>query len=232
MVKIGNLNRIFQDGSNKVHVLKNINLEVSKDECVILKGISGSGKTTLLSIIAGLDRQSNGKLLVDGEPIAKLPDQHLSDFRAKRIGMVFQHFNLMEHLNVYENVIVPLVPMGIDQNEAKQRATRAMELANISHKEQMNASKLSGGEKQRVAIARALVADPDLILCDEPTANLDHANSLKFIEIIRHLHEIGKTIIIATHDPIFELLGFEHTIVPMTDGKIVLSDKKPENEEK
>ena len=221
MIKIENLNRVFQDGSDEIKVLRDINLDVAKGECVILKGISGSGKTTLLSIIAGLDRPSSGKLFVDGEPIAKLPDEHLSAFRAKRIGMVFQHFNLLEHLSVYENVIVPLVPTGITMDEARHKAEEAMKLANISHKSQMESSRLSGGEKQRVAISRALVADPDLILCDEPTANLDRANSLKFIEIIRHLHEIGKTVIIATHDPLFDGLDFEHIVVPMEEGEIV-----------
>jgi len=224
MIKIENLNRIFQDGNDEINVLKGIDLDVAKGECVILKGISGSGKTTLLSIIAGLDRPSSGKLLVDGEPIAKLPDEHLSAFRAKRIGMVFQHFNLLEHLSVYENVIVPLVPTDISKDEAKQKAEEAMKLANISHKAQMESSRLSGGEKQRVAIARALVADPDLILCDEPTANLDRANSLKFIEIIKHLHEMGKTIIIATHDPLFDALEFDHRVVPMEAGEIISAE--------
>jgi len=221
MIEIEGLNRYFQSGDTQFHVLKDIALHVDEGECVVLQGVSGSGKTTLLSIMAGLDRPSSGKLLVAGEAIAKLPDMHISAFRAQQIGMIFQHFNLMEHLSAAQNVMIPLIPSGIGTEEAQTMTVQAMRLANISHKSEMPTGRLSGGEKQRVAIARALVADPAVILCDEPTANLDRANSLKFIEIIQQLHALGKTIVIATHDPLFEGLDFPHRIVPMEDGKIV-----------
>jgi len=221
MIEIEGLNRSFGDGDSKVDVLKDINLEVGRGECIILKGVSGSGKTTLLSIIAGLDRPSSGKVIVDGEAIAKLPDMHISEFRAKKIGMIFQNFNLIEHLSAAENVMIPLIPSGLDMDEVTDMTNKAMELANISHKADTMASRLSGGEKQRVAIARALVADPMVILCDEPTANLDRANSLQFIETMKELHELGKTIVIATHDPLFDNLDFANRVIPMEDGKIV-----------
>ncbi len=225
MISIENLNRYFKSGDTSFHVLKDINLEVLEGECVVLRGVSGSGKTTLLSIMAGLDRPSSGKLLVDGESIAKLPDLHISAFRAKKIGIIFQHFNLLEHLSASENVMIPLIPSELNMTEVAQRVKRSLEIANISHKATRPAGRLSGGEKQRVAIARALVADPSVILCDEPTANLDRDNSLKFIDILKDLHNMGKTIIVATHDPLFDNLSFASRIVPMQDGSIVSKEQ-------
>lgn len=224
MIQIEDLNRTFQTGDTQFHVLKTINLSVAEGECVVLKGVSGSGKTTLLSIMAGLDKPTSGKVIVDGEAIAKLPDRHISSFRAKKIGMIFQHYNLLEHLSASQNVMIPLIPMGLDLETVEAMTHKAMTLANIDHKAAQSAARLSGGEKQRVAIARALVADPAVILCDEPTANLDRANSLKFIEIMEQLHTLGKTIVIATHDPLFEGLDFAHRVVPMEDGCLVNHD--------
>lgn len=221
MIQIENLYRTFHHGSNEVPVLKDINLTIQQGECVILKGVSGSGKTTLLSLIAGLDKPSAGKVLIESEPISKLPDLFASELRAKKIGMIFQHFNLFEHLSVNENVTLPLIPSGLKMKEIHEKVDKALNLANITHKKDIIASRLSGGEKQRTAIARALVADPNIILCDEPTANLDRDNSLLFIDILEALHRMGKTIVIATHDPLFDDLAFESTIVPMVDGKIV-----------
>jgi putative ABC transport system ATP-binding protein len=221
MIQIENLYRTFHHGSNKVPVLKDINLTVHRGECIILKGVSGSGKTTLLSLIAGLDKPSAGKVLIEGEPISKLPDLFASELRAKKIGMIFQHFNLFEHLSVNENVTIPLIPSGLTMKDIHQKVNDALTVANIIHKQDILASRLSGGEKQRTAIARALVADPNIILCDEPTANLDRDNSLLFIDMLEKLHRMGKTIVIATHDPLFDNLAFESTTVPMVDGKIV-----------
>jgi len=216
MIVIENLYKKF----GEVTILNNINLHIKQGETVILKGVSGSGKTTLLSIMAGLDKPSSGKILIDAEPISKLPDAFASKLRAKKIGMIFQHFNLFEHLSVEENVMIPLVPSGLKQNVIREKVKNALDLANISHKKSMLASRLSGGEKQRTAIARALVANPNIILCDEPTANLDKENSLMFIEILKELHGQGKTIVVATHDPLFEYLSFENKVIPMVDGAI------------
>lgn len=221
MIQIENLYRTFHHANNEVAVLKEINLNIHQGACVVLKGVSGSGKTTLLSLIAGLDKPSSGKVLIDGDPISKLPDFFASELRAKKIGMIFQHFNLFEHLSVNENVTIPLIPSGLTMKEINEKVYKALKVANIIHKKETLSSRLSGGEKQRTAIARALVADPNIILCDEPTANLDKDNSLLFIEILEKLHGMGKTIVIATHDPLFDCLSFESTIVPMLDGKIV-----------
>jgi len=221
MIQIENLNRTFEHAGNEVKVLQSINLNIAEGECVVLKGVSGSGKTTLLSLMAGLDKPSSGKVLIEREPISKLPDAFASELRAKKIGMIFQHFNLLEHLSVSENVTIPLIPSGLKMKEIHEKVNHALKLANIMHKKESLASTLSGGEKQRTAIARALVANPDIILCDEPTANLDRDNSLLFIEILKVLHGMGKTIVIATHDPLFDTLDFESTVIPMVDGKIV-----------
>jgi putative ABC transport system ATP-binding protein len=221
IIVIKDLNKSFDNGDTLTPVLKNINLNIDIAECIVLKGVSGSGKTTLLSMIAGMDRPSSGMVLVDGESISKLPDLHISHFRAKKIGMIFQHFNLFEHLTASENVMIPLIPAGLGMKEIKSRIRTSLKLANISHKAESPAGRLSGGEKQRVAIARALASDPEIILCDEPTANLDRENSLKFIEILNQLHVMGKTIVVATHDPLFDVLPFESRIVPMEDGSLV-----------
>lgn len=216
MIKIDNLYKKF----NRVEVLKDINLHIKSGETVVLKGVSGSGKTTLLSLIGGLDRPSQGGLLIDNEPIHKLPDSFASKLRASKIGMVFQHFNLLEHLSVAENVMIPLIPTDLKLDKIKKRVDEVLELTNIAHKKDTLASRLSGGEKQRTAIARALVANPQIILCDEPTANLDRANSLLFIETLQQLHQQGKTIVVATHDPLFDNLPFSSKVVPMVDGAI------------
>ncbi len=220
MIRVENLSKSFYHQQDESKILIDINLHIKRGECIILKGISGSGKTTLLSIIAGLDRPSKGKVLIDDEPISKLPDIFASKIRAKKIGMIFQHFNLFENLSVYENVTVPLIPSGLPLDDIYRAVDKSLKVANIYHKRSLVASRLSGGEKQRCAIARALVADPDIIVCDEPTANLDSQNSILFIETIKELHLMGKTIVIATHDPLFENLNFKSRIVPMFDGKI------------
>ena len=221
MVTIENLNKFYEIDGQKQYVLNTINLNIQKGECIILKGVSGSGKTTLLSIIAGLDKPSRGKVLVDSEPISKLPDIHLSAFRAQKIGIVFQNFNLLDGVTLLDNAMVPLIANRVGLKEAKQKALDALKVANIEHKANKNTSELSGGEKQRGAIARALVANPNLILCDEPTANLDIANSLSFIQTLKELHHMGKTIIVATHDSLFEELDFKHRVVEISQGLLV-----------
>ncbi len=221
MICIEGVNKVFNEGTAQAfEALKSIDFNVARGETVILSGVSGSGKSTLLSLIAALDKPSSGKIVVDGELISKLPDLHASAYRAKSIGFIFQHFNLLESLSVEENVIAPLINSGLDIVTIKQMAVKSMKHSTILHKASQQVKELSGGEKQRCAIARALVHEPELIICDEPTANLDRANSLKFIEILNSLHKLGKTVIVATHDPLFETLPFVSKIVYMEDGVI------------
>ena len=222
MIEIQSLNKIFNENkSNEFHALKDINLQIKDKSCVILKGVSGSGKSTLLSIIATLMKPSNGTIKVNENIISKLPDLHASTFRAKHIGFVFQNYNLFNSFNVYENIAMATTTLNLNSNEIKENVNKAMKIANIIHKENQTVSNLSGGEKQRVAIARAIVNNPELIVCDEPTANLDKENSLNFLKMIKELKTLGKTIVIATHDPIFDELDFVDEIYHMEDGKIV-----------
>jgi putative ABC transport system ATP-binding protein len=221
MIKTNKLNKIFNQNSKKeFHALKDINIEIKASSCVILKGVSGSGKSTLLSILGALSKPSSGDVIINNDSIAKLPDLHSSAFRARNLGFIFQSYNLFNELNVEENISIPLVPLGFSQKEINEKVKIALELANIEHKKDETVSNLSGGEKQRTAIARALVNNPDIILCDEPTANLDNQNSLKFIEVMRKLKSLNKTIIIATHDPIFDNLDFVDDTINIKDGKI------------
>jgi putative ABC transport system ATP-binding protein len=221
MIDIEHVNKIYHEGKQHAfHALKEISLQIHSGETVILSGVSGSGKSTLLSLIAGLDKPTSGKIVVNHELISKLPDLHASAYRAKTVGVIFQHFNLLESLSVEENVMTPLIPSGLPYDIMMQRVEKSMEIASIAHKAKQQVNALSGGEKQRCAIARALVHEPMLILCDEPTANLDKANTLKFIEILSSLHQMGKTIVVATHDPLFEEIDFIDRVIHMQDGQI------------
>jgi putative ABC transport system ATP-binding protein len=221
LIEIRDLERFFTEGGRRLSVLRGLHLNVKEGECLVLQGISGSGKTTLLNLIAGIDRPDSGKILVGGEPVSKLSDRFLSAFRGRHVGMVFQHYHLIDHLSVSQNVAVPLTVSNMSLSEQRQRISRAMALANISHKADSPAATLSGGEKQRVAIARALAPDPEIILCDEPTANLDRANAEALIALFEQLHRMGKTVIIATHDPQFLSLSFVSRVVQMEQGEIV-----------
>ncbi|MCT7571658.1 ABC transporter ATP-binding protein [Aliarcobacter butzleri] len=221
MIKIKNLNKVFYENTNKeFYALKDINLNIKKSSCVVLKGVSGSGKSTLLSLIATLQKPTSGEIVVENESIAKLPDFHASNFRARKIGFIFQSFNLFNELSVKDNISLPLIPLGFSQKQIDEKVINTLKLANILYKKDELVSNLSGGEKQRCAIARALVNDCEIILCDEPTANLDYENSKNFIEILKDLKKLKKTIIIATHDPIFDNLDFVDSEILIKNGQI------------
>lgn len=221
MIEIKALNKIFYENTKKeFYALKNINLQINKASCILLKGLSGSGKSTLLSIIGSMQRPTSGAVYYEKEIISKLPDLLASTFRAKHIGFIFQNYNLFDELSVEENVSLPLFVLGLSFNQIEKKVIKALKDANIFDKKEELLRNLSGGEKQRCAIARAMVNDPEIILCDEPTASLDYDNSMIFINTIKELKTLGKTIVIATHDPIFFDLDFVDKIVELKNGMI------------
>lgn len=221
MIEIQNLNKKFSTNkTDYFHVLKNISLNIEDGELLVLKGISGSGKSTLLSIIAGMMKPTSGFVMVDGENIASLSDYHISSYRNSKVGFITQSFHLFDELSVEDNITVPLIITGLSNEQVNQQLLRVMNLCNISHKAKQKVSTLSGGEKQRTIIARALINEPKIIICDEPTANLDYHNSINFIEIVTQLKELNKTIIIATHDPIFDTLEAVDKMVFISDGSL------------
>ncbi len=208
-IVVENVTKIYnKDTSKEVVALKDISFEIKRGEVTLLMGASGSGKSTLLSLIAGFLKPTFGKVIVKGEVISKLPDNFATEFRRKNIGFIFQKFNLLEDLSVKENILLPLIPIDLDINKMQKRAKKVLKLFKIAHKENQKVSNLSGGEQQRCAIARAMINEPNIILADEPTANLDKNLSFEFMEILKDLKNMGKTIIIATHDSRFEDLEF------------------------
>lgn len=199
MIELKNVTKIFNENKpNEFIAVKDISFSVKKGEIFILNGVSGSGKTTVLSMIAGLYKPSVGEIIVKNESINKLSLKFMSLFRRENIGFIFQNFNLIPTLSVFENIILPALPCKI---LPLQRADELLDEFNLKNKKNELAKNLSGGEMQRVAIIRALINDADIILADEPTANLDAFLSQKFVEILKFLQNKGKTIVISTHDP-------------------------------
>ena len=222
MINIRGVSLVYNQGKqNEFCALKNINLDVNNGELVILKGVSGSGKSTLLSLIALLQKPTSGEILIDGTNIAKLPDAFCSEFRHKRLGLVFQNFNLIEGLSVYENLLAPFALTNFKANVREEMIKKALELANISHKRDENVSNLSGGERQRCAVARALSMDADIILADEPTANLDRQNARAFLSLLESFKALKKSVIVATHDSIFDELSATDRTLSLQNGEIV-----------
>ena len=222
MINIRGVSLVYNQGKqNEFCALKNINLDVNNGELVILKGVSGSGKSTLLSLIALLQKPTSGEILIDGTNIAKLPDAFCSEFRHKRLGLVFQNFNLIEGLSVYENLLAPFALTNFKANVREEMIKRALELANIAHKRDENVSNLSGGERQRCAVASALSMDDDIILADEPKANLDRQNARAFLSLLESFKALKKSVIVATHDSIFDELSATDRVVSLQNGEIV-----------
>jgi len=222
MINVRGVSLVYNQGKqNEFCALKNINLDVNNGELVILKGVSGSGKSTLLSLIALLQKPTSGEILIDGTNIAKLPDAFCSEFRHKRLGLVFQNFNLIEGLSVYENLLAPFALTNFKANVREEMIKKALNLANISHKRDENVSNLSGGERQRCAVARALSMDADIILADEPTANLDRQNARAFLGLLESFKALKKSVIVATHDSIFDELSATDRVISLQNGEIV-----------
>jgi len=207
--------------NNTITAIENISLHIKEGELVILKGVSGSGKSTILSLVASLTKPTTGEVIVDNQRVSKLPDNFASDYRQSTIGFIFQKYNLIHTLSVEDNILLPLVPTNPDEDEARAKLDRVLSQFNIKNKQHSIVRNLSGGEQQRVAISRALVNNPKVIIADEPTANLDEKLSKDFIDILQTLKLSGKTILVATHDPLFFDLDIVDRVIEIRAGKII-----------
>ena len=223
MISVRNLNKKYFIGTpNEIHVLNNVNLEIEDGEFVAIVGASGSGKSTLMNILGALDKPTTGEYVLDGQPVHEMSQNELSDIRGRKIGFVFQSFNLIARSNSVKNVELPMLYAGIPGRERTRRAKELLELVGMGDRMGHLPNELSGGQKQRVAIARSLVNDPSIILADEPTGALDSHTGKLVMDIFRKIHrEKKKTILLITHS--MELAEMSQRIITIQDG-LILSD--------
>ncbi len=221
IIKTRNLNKIFnKNGPNEVRAVQGATLDIRPGSASLFRGPSGSGKSTLLSMLGGLTRPSSGDLICLGENLSHWPEKFLTGFRRKHIGMIFQNFNLINNLSAYDNIATPLIPQAISIQSLRKRVERVAAIAQIEHRLHFKAATLSGGEQQRVAIARALISEPEILIADEPTAHLDSALSDEILDIFAVLKQNGKTILIATHDPVLNNHPLIDQIYCIKDGRL------------
>lgn len=219
MIRTKHLSKIFRTEEIQTLALNEVNIEVQKSEFVAVMGPSGCGKSTLLNIVGLLDNPSEGSYFFDGTDVAKFRESQRTNLRKGNIGFVFQSFNLIDELNVFENVELPLLYLKIGSRERKEMVTKVLERMNIAHRAKHFPQQLSGGQQQRVAIARAVVANPKLILADEPTGNLDSKNGLEVMNLLTQLNQKGTTIIMVTHS--LHDAGFAHRVINLFDGEVI-----------
>jgi putative ABC transport system ATP-binding protein len=202
LVSVDGVEKVFHRGSEDIHVLANLSLQVPAGEFLALMGPSGSGKSTLLNLIGGLDRASKGSVAIGGEQIDQMSDRQLAAWRARHVGLIFQFYNLLPVLNAERNVELPLLLTHLSKGDRKKHVATALAVVGLSHRAKHFPRTLSGGEQQRVGIARAIVTDPTILLCDEPTGDLDRKSGDEILSLLQALNrEHGKTIIMVTHDP-------------------------------
>jgi putative ABC transport system ATP-binding protein len=219
LIHLDSVSKIFYTEEVETHALSGIHLQITKGEYVSIAGPSGCGKSTLLSIIGLLDTPTEGKYTLNGTPVEDLRLGDRSRIRNREVGFIFQSFNLIGDLNVFENVELPLTYRGMPSAERKERVQKALERVGMSHRMKHYPSQLSGGQQQRVAVARALVGEPAVLLADEPTGNLDSKNGEAVMDLLRELHRAGATIVMVTHDPRFA--RYASRTINLFDGRIV-----------
>lgn len=220
IISIQNLTKIFGSGATAVTALDRVNLSVNTGEFVAIMGPSGCGKSTLLHLIGGLDRPSDGKVIIEGTSIAEMDDDRLTELRRRRIGFVFQFFNLIPVLNAVENAALPVTLDGVKPAEAQKKGAEWLTRFGLSDRLSSRPDQLSGGQQQRVAVARALAAEPSLILADEPTGNLDTRSGDEIASLLREVaKKYGRTVIMVTHDP--RIAAYADRIIFLKDGKVV-----------
>ena len=221
MIELSNIRKVFNMGKpNEFTAIDGVDLAVESQKVTVLKGPSGSGKTTLLSLIGCMARPTAGRITLFEREITSLPERFLTEIRRSTFGFIFQQFNLIKGITAVENVMVPAYPLGEKHTSLKNRAMSLLEVFNVSGKAYSRVEWLSGGEAQRVTIARALINNPSIIIADEPTAHLDTKLSLEFMDYVKILKEDGKTVIVASHDPIVHESRIVDRVVEMRDGKI------------
>jgi putative ABC transport system ATP-binding protein len=219
MIKTRDLKKVYRTEEVETTALSNVNLEIKEGEYVAVMGPSGCGKSTLLNVLGMIDKPSDGEYQFLGEEVGRYSERQRANLRKNNIGFVFQSFNLIDELTVYENVELPLLYLGYSSSERKKRVTEILEQMEIIARKNHFPQQLSGGQQQRVAVARAIVARPKLILADEPTGNLDSAHGEEVMRIIGELHETGTTVVMVTHSPAYA--EYSHRIIHLFDGHIV-----------
>lgn len=224
MIKTVELNKVFRTEEIETSALNMVNLHIEKGEFVAIMGPSGCGKSTLLNVIGLLDNPTSGSYFFDGVEVGGFKERHRTELRKGNIGFVFQSFNLIDELNVYENVELPLIYLNIKTKERKEMVEKVLERMKISHRKKHFPQQLSGGQQQRVAIARAVVANPKLILADEPTGNLDSKNGLEVMNLLTELNREGTTIIMVTHS--LHDSEFAHRVINLFDGQVITEEVK------
>ena len=218
IIELKNVCKSYELGSIKIDVLKKINLEIKKKDFAIILGPSGSGKSTLLNMVSCLDVPTSGNILLEGRDVSNFSEDELAAVRGKKIGFVFQQFNLLTHLTALENVILPTIFQGTSAEEREERAKSLLESVGLKKRIAHKPMELSGGERQRVAIARSLVNNPEIIVADEPTGNVDSKTGGVIMEILQKLNVEGKTIIVVTHDT--DLQKFANKVIKIKDGEV------------
>ena len=219
MIEVTGIQKIFRTEEVETWALNDVSLSVADGEFLAIMGPSGCGKSTLLNILGLLDNPTKGSYKLQGIEVSTLDENHRTDIRKGKIGFVFQSFNLIDELNVFENIELPLLYMGVPAKERRKRVEEVMERMNISHREKHFPNQLSGGQQQRVAIARAVISGPKLILADEPTGNLDSVNGQEVMNLLKELNQLGTTIVMVTHSR--HDASYANRIVNLFDGGIV-----------
>ena len=222
MLELANIRKVFNQGQhNEYWALKGIDLEIPPARVNVLKGPSGSGKTTLLTILGCLARPTEGRVRLNGEDISGLPERFLTEIRRRTFGFIFQQFNLIRGLSAIENIILPGYPTGTPRARLVEHAEAVLADMQLSHRRDAKVEWLSGGEQQRVAICRALINDPEILVADEPTANLDSKLSAEFLAILRRLAEAGRTVILTSHDPLVVESAVVDRVYSLRDGQLI-----------
>lgn len=226
IIELTNIKKTYHMGETTVRALDDVSISIQQGEFAAITGPSGSGKSTLMNILGCLDRPTSGEYSLDGEAVAILSDARLAAMRNKKIGFVFQNFNLLPRISALQNVALPLIYAGVERKQRLERAAHNLALVGLEERREHRPNELSGGQRQRVAIARALINDPPIIIADEPTGNLDTKSSNEIMDIFCHLNELGRTVIMVTHEP--DIAAYAQRVLFVRDGKVLRDEVRQE----